>query len=112
MAENEKKVEIYNLTPHAVKFVSEDGKTTEFPPTSVVARVSVSYEEVESIGGFRAVKIKYGRVNELPDEKENIYYIVSKLVKLAMPERKDLITPEDVVRDEQGHVLYCRAWEI
>lgn len=38
-----------------------------------------------------------------------IYYIVSQLVKSALPDREDLLVPAEVVRDEQGHIIGCRS---
>jgi hypothetical protein len=37
------------------------------------------------------------------------YYIVSQLVKNALPHRKDLLVPAEVVRDEKGNILGCRS---
>lgn len=43
----------------------------------------------------------------LPDPKPGTYYIVSKMLAQACPERKDLIFPGTVVRDESGDVVGC-----
>ena len=37
------------------------------------------------------------------------YYIVSQMVKSALPNRKDLLVPADVVRDKQGNILGCKT---
>ena len=43
----------------------------------------------------------------LPDPKPGTYYIVSKMLAQACPERKDLIFPGTVVRNESGDVVGC-----
>lgn len=43
----------------------------------------------------------------LPGPKPYTYYIVSKLLAKACPERKDLIFPGTLVRDESGDVVGC-----
>ena len=41
----------------------------------------------------------------LPEPKPGTYYIVSKMVAQACPEREDLIFPGTVVRDAEDHVV-------
>ena len=43
----------------------------------------------------------------LPEPKPDTYYIVSKMLAQACPERKDLIFPGTVVRDADGHIIGC-----
>lgn len=43
----------------------------------------------------------------LPEPKPYTYYIVSKMVAQACPERKDLIFPGTLVRNESGDVVGC-----
>lgn len=52
-------------------------------------------------------KTKYGEVTNLPEPKEGVIYIVSTLVRLASPERKDLYSPAKPVRNEAGQVIGC-----
>ena len=56
-------------------------------------------------------KTNYGST-DLPEEKKDVYYIVSALVKNAFPERKDLLIPNEIVRDEHYNVLGCRSLSI
>ena len=37
------------------------------------------------------------------------FYIVSQLVKSALPNRSDLLVPAEMVRDEKGAILGCRS---
>ena len=41
-----------------------------------------------------------------------IYYIVSQLVKTANSDRKDLLVPAEVVRDNNGSIIGCRSFGI
>lgn len=43
----------------------------------------------------------------LPEPKKGTYYIVSKMLAQACPERKDLISPGTVVRNGSGDVVGC-----
>ena len=44
-----------------------------------------------------------------PDPLGAIAYVVSRMVAEAVPHRGDLYFPMDVVRDEQGQILYARS---
>ena len=46
-------------------------------------------------------------VVNLPDPKPGTYYIVSKMLAQASPEREDLIFPGTLVRDTEDHVVGC-----
>ena len=48
----------------------------------------------------------YG-ITGLPEPKPDTYYIVSKILAQACPERKDLIFPGTVVRNGSGDVVGC-----
>ena len=37
------------------------------------------------------------------------YYIVSQLIKSALPKRVDLLVPAEVVRDDNGNIIGCRS---
>jgi hypothetical protein len=41
-----------------------------------------------------------------------IFYLVSQPVKSALPSRKDLLVPAEVVRDEKGNIIGCRSFGI
>jgi len=42
-------------------------------------------------------------------DEPDVYYIVSQLVKSALPDRDDLLVPAEVVRDETGRIVGCRS---
>lgn len=119
---------LYNLTPHTVRVFSATGEIiTEIPPSGMVARI-------EKIGSFRndseVVPVtNFGDAGEsweysipiltsvstgisgLPDEQTNTRFIVSATLRAACPDRPDLVSPADLVRDEAGNVIGCKAFE-
>ena len=76
---------VINLTPHVIRL--NDG--TEYPPSGVVARVSVEHKEVAPF----LFKATYGEVTGLPDPQGVVGFIVSSMVAAACPERYDLLAP-------------------
>lgn len=98
---------ITNLTPHAVTI----GATT-FPPSGHLARVSVSLADIGERDGIPLVTGKYGEVTGLPDESTGEFFIVSAMVRTALPDRKDLGSPAKLVRDEKGNITGCEALEV
>lgn len=65
-------------------------------------------QKVEGMAdGFLVYRWFPEEVVNLPDPKPGTYYIVSKMLAQACPERKDLIFPGTVVRNESGDVVGC-----
>lgn len=58
------------------------------------------------------VNTKYGKVTEIPEEEGDTYYIVSRIVRSALPDRSDLLVPVDLVRDANNRIIGCRALSI
>ena len=91
---------IINLTPHVVRVGGR-----EFP-TQGLARVGQTDvptgEVVDDIEIRRPV---FGAVEGLPEPSQGTIYIVSALVKAALPERNDLVSPGGFIRDEAGHIV-------
>ena len=119
-----KEVVIINKTPHKVTLVTESGNI-DFLPDAEPARVSVTDREVDSlqlgevsgsIVSGSIVKASYGDVTGLPEPKDSpdikIFYLVSRFVQAALPERSDLLVPTKLVRDELGNVVGCKAFEV
>jgi hypothetical protein len=101
-------LKLINLTPHTVKLVNELGVLEVFP-TGTVARVSSTQEEVGRVIGVPLVRATFGAVTGLPDPVEGTLYIVSALVRAALPGRADLASPGDLVRDEAGNVVGAKS---
>jgi hypothetical protein len=98
---------IINLTPHAVNIGSQT-----FQPSGKAARVAVTLATVGTIDGITLKRGTYGQVTDLPDAQDGTVYIVSALVRTALPDRKDLASPAELLRDEKGNITGCRSLEI
>lgn len=112
---------ILNYTPHDIKLFTEDEKTVlAVYPTIGILRVSTArkYEQVEGFNLCPLFSINFGKVEEkdLPEVKENTYYLVSSLVQQAHPERKDFLAPNTnsdsygAVRDSKGFIIGVKSF--
>ncbi len=99
-----------NLTPHAINLYFPNGESVTIPPSGTVARA----KEITTVvgtgvpGSIRVVSITYGEVEGVPEFDGNTY-LVSALVRAALPRRFDVLSPGELVRDEKGAVVGCRA---
>ena len=103
---------LVNLTPHAVTVVLPSGDTVTLPPSGTVARCSTcstSSEVVEEVNGIPVSRVSYGEVVGLPEATEGTMFVVSALVRSAVPHRKDVASPGDLVRDAGGNVVGCKG---
>ena len=105
-----KLMEIINLTPHEVRYYKEGGEVVRFAPRGVIPRCDEIGEHDKVLGGVLTRVVRYGSVENLPEEVNGRYLIVSALVRAALPGRPDLISPIDLVRDEAGRVIGCKAF--
>ena len=62
--------------------------------------------------GFLIYRLAHRGIIGLPDPKPGTYYIVSKMLAQASPEREDLILPGTVVRNGSGDVVGCIDFSI
>lgn len=95
---------VVNLTPHAVTVA---GNT--YPPSGSVARCSELSVHVETWDGIPLYHTSYGAPEGVPDAVDGILYIVSALVRVAAPHRRDLASPGRLVRDAAGNVTGCEG---
>jgi len=94
---------IKNLTPHTVSI-----SNTVFPASGIITRVSQTNTIVSSFDGIDLVRASYGDVIDLPDEVKGTLLIVSSMVRTALPNRTDLASPGDLIRDEAGNIIGCK----
>lgn len=101
---------IVNMTPHAVVLVNQEGEVLKtFEPSGSSVRLSSKTVEVGKIGEIRLTETVYGNPEGLPEEKDRTWYIVSAMVKSALPCRHDLLVPAEQVRDDAGRIIGCRS---
>lgn len=98
-------MKIVNLTPHPIRIVNSEVREI---PSSGVVRISEVTIQVGDVDGIPLVRKTYGQAEGLPEPQPDTLYIVSTMVRAAHPERTDLASPGDLVRDEQGNVIGCR----
>jgi len=102
---------IVNKTPHKVIYNTEikGEKIHIFDPVGEPARLNTVSKKSE-LGKFQTV-IRETNIINLPEEKEGIFYIVSKLVfDVGMTKkRKDLLLPENK-KQQGGNICSCRTF--
>lgn len=105
---------VVNLTPHDVVVLGSDDKViASYGASGSIARCFEVREYIADFGGIPIHKKSYGEVllddEPFPAPTDGVLFIVSGMVKAAMPDRKDLLCPDQLVRDEGGRVIGCRA---
>jgi hypothetical protein len=94
---------IINLTPHVVHIEDRD-----FEPSGTIARCAEVTGYGGTFDGVMLVTKSFGEVENLPDPVNGVMYIVSMLVRSACPDRHDLASPGDLVRDDKGNIVGCK----
>lgn len=108
--------QIVNLTPHPIVIKGYDGKEnitfkSDISKWVPLPRVSSSEEITGNLNGIDVAEVIYGEIENLPDEKEGTFLIVSGFVlaaaKTLFPDRNDLIAPNTgkAFRDENGRII-------
>jgi len=92
-----------NLTPHAVNLPD---RTIEASGT--LARCAEVSAPVTTVDGIEVIRKTFGTVTGLPAAEAGTWYIVSMLVRAACPNRTDLLSPGDLVRDAAGQIIGCK----
>ena len=104
---------ILNLTPHAVKVLAEDGEVAlEIPKpdqNTVLPRVATVSEKVGEFQGAPLLRSELGAVENLPEMADGQLILVSAMVRLARPDRKDLVSPGSLVRNDEGQPVGCQG---
>lgn len=98
-----------NFTPYEVIVV--DGHIAISYESEGIARVSAKSVQVGTVDDIPLIRQEFGEVEGLPAPKEGTYLIVSRMVASALPERRDLVVPADLVRNGKGEVIGCKAFE-
>ena len=102
------KVEFVNLTPHQLNVHDNQGNVITLPSSGKV-RLSTEYKKVETVHGIDIFTCEYGEIEGLPEPQDGKIYVVSGLVKQAVPNRRDVVSPGELVRDEHGRPVGCRG---
>ena len=106
---------VVNLTPHDIRVLDNAGRPTHIFESRGVARAEVAASQVCEIGGVPIQQVIFGSVDGLPAPAPDqpSWYIVSAITRDAAARAgratDDLLTPYDVVRDDGGVIVGCRA---
>ena len=99
---------LVNMTPHPLNIIVGD-TTLTLDPSGVVPRVAS--ENIKVADGI--VTTKLGDVDGLPDQVPGKLLVVSALVRMALPDRDDLVgpdtSPQGAVRDADGRIVGVRG---
>ena len=108
-------IEFVNLTPHDVVIQTKTGETLTVPKSGVVARIDVTENIKEVIGGaIPVVTQETGSLDPDPLAVEGRYYLVSSMVKSHVY-RSDFLAPNTsptelgAVRNEKGHIVAVKS---
>ena len=101
-----------NLTPHEVCIYKLNGVTPVLDVVieagETIARVSCEYIKVDKkVDGIDLYRPVFGEVTGLPEYSEGVYLLVSAMVREALPLRKDLVSPGQLLRNDEGQVIGC-----
>jgi hypothetical protein len=104
---------IINKVPHAVYILDDNNNILRvFPKSNGMIRVEEESHDIGEIDGIHICSTIWGDTTDVPDPQDGVYYIVSQLVKNALPERPDLLVPKHVVRDDNGNIIGCRRLDL
>ena len=100
-----------NLTPHTI-IIHTPVCPVEVPPSGRVARVSMTRVKVNMEQGVPLYVSIPGEVTDLPPEGFGRLFIVSAMVRQALPLREDLASPGALIRNDEGQPLGCEGLDI
>tara|TARA_R110000796_G_scaffold114197_1_gene225900 strand:+ start:758 stop:1087 length:330 start_codon:yes stop_codon:yes gene_type:complete len=104
---------IINKVPHPIYILDEENRVLHtFPKSNGMIRLAQKTSLIGSILGIPISQTIFGEPDKLPKYEKNIYYIVSNLVKTALPDRTDLLSPSNIVRNEEGAIIGCLSLDI
>ncbi len=100
---------IKNYTPHPISICNNAGDIIRVIQPEGLVRLKAVTVPAGEIDGILVTRTEFGQPEGLPDFKEGTFYIVSQLVKSALPSRSDLLVPAEVIRDEKGNIVGCKS---
>jgi hypothetical protein len=105
-------MEIVNLTPHAINIRTKSGSII-IPVSDQVLRLETDRLDAGVIHvanlDIPLVLETYTGTEDLPNPKENTYFVVSRLVAERFQERSDLLYPTDLQRDDNGSIQFAQS---
>jgi hypothetical protein len=68
-------------------------------------------QQVDLVEGIPILVSKITSSTHLPDQEKGTYFIVPAVVRTSAPNRKDLLSPVKIIRDSDGNIVGCAAFE-
>lgn len=105
-----------NLTPHSITEITSGvewpsmGNARCIVEECVIDRIPGAEVSGHYIPDIPIYTTTFGAVTGLPPQKQDVMYIVSLLVCQALPNRSDLVSPGELIRDESGQPIGCRGF--
>lgn len=103
------RIKLYNCTPHGINIIRDGMPDLVFPKGEKVPRLRAITTVRDVMGGIKITGTNFQGVEDMPDEEPGTFFIVSRLVKQAFPNRRDLLVPNEIVRDDDGNIIGCRS---
>ena len=112
-------MKLVNKTPHDVNVYSGSKVIATYPSAGQIRleeRVAANHKIKDNNGvELDIVDKEYGS-SELPEPVTGQFFIVSKIVRDAFPDRTDLLVPDtgpdSVVRDDNGRIIGIRRFQL
>lgn len=101
--------QIKNFTPHPISICNNAGEVTRVIQSEGLVRLKAVTVPAGEIDGIPVSKTEFGKPEGLPEFQEEVFIVVSQLVKTALSFRTDLLVPAEVVRDEKGNIIGCKS---
>jgi hypothetical protein len=84
----------------------------KIPPSGQIARVCTREEEIFQIRGLPFVKQLQTRIVDLPNKQDGTFYITSAIVRKAVPDRLDVVSPGRTRRDNNARVISAESFVV
>ena len=100
------KMEVINMTPHAIVVDEGDKRRRTYEPSGQTVRLDYTTVHSGIVDGF-SVATNHLVGDNLPPMEAGTLLLVSAMVLGAFPNRSDLIAPNtnQAKRDERGHIV-------
>ena len=105
-----------NLTANDITIFGKNHTNVTIPKSGTVAYCKQQDNILDEacLDGclFPIGKRIYTEVGNVPEPKENVFYIVNLVVAQQLPERDDLLVPSNSIKDENGNIVGFKSLNI
>lgn len=100
---------IVNCTKQDIMVINPDGERFNIPPSGIIPWIEIEKELVAEVEVGQGVIVPIYRerlvnLQNIPDEEDGTWYIVSAKIADYLPEREDFIVP-NLLKDSRGRAL-------